>query len=155
MRYTVEIITNFRQHVNDIQQKILDSLDNKGIPSFRMNLSSDYSPGFIRDGQGPSERSERLQSSFDDRPPQDDYYLVGFLEGSMSDEGTDQDSTDQERTFESSFSIRVPVALMLEPEGRRSSAKRSRTAFGVSFGDESVRIVDDPDERDEIFGSDD
>ena len=150
--YEILIRASFRGHINSIREKIRNRMDTKTVPSFRISLAADERDQGVRRGQGSGELQQRNVSDFDLRTRQDDYYLVGYLEGGTDDGGNFSDATDQEQIYESTMRLRVPVALMLEPDGEPRSVKVERTSFGIRLGDETVKAVSDPEELDRIFG---
>lgn len=151
MNYQVSIQSSTIQHMNVIQEKILSELEFFDVPSFVISLGAqDDRP--VPDGDGSTELVPHDASTYESRPPLDDYYVVGYLDGDWSDQGNLDEFTDQERIVEMKFSFRVPVALMLDPAGKRPAVQVERTAFKVRMGDEEVHFVDDPADLDKIFG---
>jgi len=151
MNYRVSIQAQTIQQMNEIQEKILRCLEFFDVPSFVISLGAqDDRP--VKDGQGSTELTPHDSSTYESRPPLDDYYFVGYLDGDWSDQGNLDEFTDRERIIELKFSFHVPVALMLDPHGERPAVQVERTAFNVRMGDEEVHFVDDPSVLDKIFG---
>lgn len=150
--YRVRIQCQYQTQMNEVIEKLLDNLNFHGVPSFVVSLADDTRDTAIRTGLGSTEATALDQSPFELRPGLSDYYVVGYLEGSLGDEGNMDEFTDQERILQLQFSFRVPATLMLDPEGRRPAVQRERTAFGITMGAEEVHVVDDPAVADRIFG---
>ena len=148
--YEVVVKTSYKGHMNSIREAIREAMDTKTRPSFKISLSADDSTT-VRSGVGPAELKDGRRMQNSQRSIQDDHYVVGFLEGAM-DDGGNTDGADQEQVYESIFRIKVPVALMLEPNGKPRMAQVERTAFKISLVGESVHIVSDPRDADRIFG---
>jgi hypothetical protein len=151
--YEVSIVAQYQHHMNEIVEKVESMLDFTSVPSFTVSLSAGARPPPIRAGLGSTELGVRRESAFDARPILDDYYVVAFIRDRITNGGTATgESTDQEQLFETKMSIEVSTVLMLDPEGERPAVQVERTAFGISFGGESVHVVDDPADIDRIFG---
>jgi hypothetical protein len=151
MEYKVSIQAQSMQQMNEITEKILSELEFFDVPSFVISLgATDDRP--VPTGDGSTELNPHDMSIYDSRPPLDDYYFVGYLDGDWSDQGNLDEFTDQERIIELGFGFRVPVALQLDPDGKRPAAQVERTAFAVRMGEEEVHFVDDPSDLDRIFG---
>lgn len=151
MVYKVKVQTSTIQHMNEITEKVMSCLEFFDVPSFVISLESDDRPEADRTGDGSTERVPEDHAPFDIRTPLADYYFVGYLDGDWSDGGNLDEFTDQERIVEMGFGFHVPVALQLDPEGKRPAVQVERTAFSVRMGDEEVHVVDDPTELDRIF----
>jgi hypothetical protein len=149
--YQVRIQTQFVSQFNTIQEKFLYLLDSYSVPSFVVSLSGEKPP-IIKQGAGPSELIDPSNATFDRRTPAEDYYVVAYLQGDISDGSNLEEFTDQERIIQHQFSFYIPTALMLDPEGARPSVQKQTTAFGVTMGDENVTEVDSSEDMDRIFG---
>ena len=151
--YKVLIQAQYQTQVNDIIEKIEHTLDFTSVPSFVIGMD-----GYVnRDqgvptGDGSTERAGARSVPYDRRQPLSNYYSVGFMDGDFSDRGNSDEFTDQERIIQVEFGFKVPIALMLDPEGSEPAVQVERTAFKVSLGSEQVHIVDDPEVADRIFG---
>lgn len=151
MEYRVRLQTQTTQQMNEVTEKILSELEFFDVPSFVISLgAADNRP--VADGQGSTELTPHDSSTYESRPPLDDYYFVGYLDGDWSNQGNQDEFTDQERIIELGFGFRVPVALQLDPQGKRPAVQVERTAFAVRMGEEQVHFVDDPTDLDKIFG---
>lgn len=150
--YRVRVQCQYQTQVNEIIEKLLSKLEFYDVPSFVVSLVDDNRETGIKTGLGSTELAPQASSPFELRRPLADYYVVGYLEGDFGDEGNMDEFTDQERILQLQFSFRVPVTLMLDPEGERPAVQRERTAFGITMGDEEVHLVDDPAVADRIFG---
>jgi hypothetical protein len=151
MEYRASIQAQSMQQMNEITERILSELEFFDVPSFVISLGvADDRP--VSTGDGSTELDPHGMSAYDSRPPLDDYYFVGYLDGDWSDQGNLDEFTDQERIIELEFGFRVPVALQLDPDGRMPAAQIERTAFSVRMGEEEVHLVDDPSDLDKIFG---
>ena len=151
MEYKASIQAQSIQQMNQITEKILSELEFFDVPSFVISLGAmDDRP--VPTGEGSTELNPHDMSTYDSRPPIDDFYFVGYLDGDWSDQGNLSEFTDQERIIELEFGFRVPVALQLDPEGTRPAVQVEQTAFTVRMGDEEVHVVDDPSDLDRIFG---
>lgn len=152
MPYKVVIQAQYAQHMNDIVEKILAQLEFFDVPSFLIELDGNPRANSIAGGAGSTERSPANHAKFAARHPLTDYYVVAYLDGDLTDEGNITEFTDQERIIELQFSFKVPVALMLDPEGERPAIQKETTAFTVTMGDEECHAVDSIDDLDLIFG---
>lgn len=152
MNYQVKIQAQSMQQMNEITEKILSKLEFFDVPSFVISLSGDEKMDGISSGDGSTEFLPGDDAPYESRPPLSDYYFVGYLEGDWGDEGNMDDFTDQERIIELKFGFRVPVVLMLDPDGTRPAVQTERTAFNVKMGAEEVNIVDSLADLDKIFG---
>lgn len=136
--YELQIQTQYITQMNTILEKLWSQVELQN--SFVAPLENvDYQP----------QKGEQ----FEDRKPLNNHYVVGFFDSSHSDAGNLEEFTDQERIVRYNTSIRVPAVLQLDPEGEKPAVKVERTAFGLSFGSESVHIVDDPTEIELIFSN--
>lgn len=88
---------------------------------------------------------------FEDRRMLAGDYVVGFFDGPLDDSGNFDEFTDTERIVRFTTQFRVPAALQLDPDQTRPAATVQQTAYKLSFGRETFRFVDDPEELDEIF----
>lgn len=154
MPYRVRIQAQYTQQMNAIVEKLLFNLEFFDVPSFLIELDADHRPAGIPDGRGRSELLPSDHQKFDQRKPPDGYYVVGYLQGNLNDEGNLREFTDQERIIELSFEFKVPVALMVDPSGERPAVQRELTAFHIEMGVEECHHVDSIDELDIIFGPD-
>lgn len=154
MPYKVRIQTQYTQQMNEIIEKLLFNLEFFDVPCFLIELDTDGRSAGIADGKGSTELLPADHQRFSVRPPLDVYYVVGYVDGSINDQGNMQEFTDQERIIELSFSFNVPVALMLDPSGERPAVQRELTAFHVELGGETCHPVDSLEELDIIFGPD-
>lgn len=152
MNYTVAIQASSMQQMNEITEKILSRLEFFDVPSFVISLSADERNKGLKTGDGSTELEAASESRYQDREPLSDYYFVGYLEGDWGNEGNLDEFTDQERIIELTFGFRVPVALMLDPDGTKPAVQVEQTAFGIKMGDEEVHFVDDLSDLDKIFG---
>jgi hypothetical protein len=150
--YQVKIQTQYQHQMNDILEKFVSKLEFFDVPSFVIPLAGGNRESPIHTGDGESELSPSVDSEYTARKPLDDYYVVGYVEGTLNDAGNADEFTDQERIIEQKFEFRVPAVLMLDPEGNRPAVQRERTAFSVTLLDEEVHVVDDPEVADRIFG---
>ena len=122
------------------------------MPSFVIDLNSDNREHAIKVGDGQSELAPATDSEYHSREPLSDYYVVGYVEGSVNDGGNSDEFTDQERIIQRTVEFRVPAVLMLDPAGTRPAVQRERTGFTVAILDEEVHVIDDPEVADRIFG---
>jgi hypothetical protein len=151
MNFKVSIQAQSMQQINQITERILVQLEFFDVPSFVISLGGvDDRP--VPDGEGSTELEPHSMSTYEARPPLDDYYFVGYLDGDWSNQGNLDEFTDQERIVELDFGFHVPVALQLDPGGKRPAVQVELTAFAVRMGDEEVHFVDDPADLDRIFG---
>jgi len=88
---------------------------------------------------------------FEDRKLLTGDFVVGFFDGAIDDAGNFDEFTDTERIVRFTTQFRVPAALQLDPDQTRPAVTVQQTAYKVSFGKETFRFVDDPDEMDLIF----
>ena len=152
MIYKVRIQASTMQHMNEISEKVMNCLEFFDVPSFVISLEGNERPEADPTGDGSTERVPEDHAPFEVRTPLSDYYFVGYLDGDWSDGGNLDEFTDQERIVQMDFGFHVPVALQLDPEGKRPAVQVERTAFTVRMGDEEVHFVDDPADLDKIFG---
>jgi len=152
MNYEVSIQASSMQQMNDITEKILSKLEFFDVPSFVVSLTADEKNKPLKTGDGSTELEATSEARYADRAPLSDYYFVGYLEGDWGNEGNLDEFTDQERIIELNFGFRVPVALMLDPDGTKPAIQVEQTAFGIKMGDEEVHLVDDLSDLDKIFG---
>ncbi|HEU5118671.1 MAG TPA: hypothetical protein VFT74_18905 [Isosphaeraceae bacterium] len=153
LTYRVKVQASYQSHLNEIVEKLLNRLEFFDVPTFVISLADDVRDHANRTGEGSTEVEPAADSPYENRRPLDDYYVVGYIEGSIQDEGNLEEFTDQERILQLQFTFRVPAALMLDPSGERPAVQVEQTAFGISFsGDERITVVDDPAVADKIFG---
>ncbi len=138
--------------MNELIEKVLNRLEFFNVPSFVISLAHNVRDQGIKTGDGSTESEPEKSSDFDIREPLSDYYVVGYIDGALGDEGNMDEFTDQERILQLTFSFHVPTVLVLDPDGERPAVQRERTAFGLFLGDEEVHVVDDPEVADRIFG---
>lgn len=151
MDYKVSIQAQSIQQMNQITERILYELEFFDVPSFVISLGAkDDRP--VQVGDGSTELISHDVSTYTSRPPLDDYYFVGYLDGDWSSQGNLDEFTDQERIVELGFGFHVPVALQLDPGGKKPAVQVEQTAFAVRMGDEETHFVDDPADLDKIFG---
>lgn len=135
--YEIQVQAQYITQMNSILEKIFHELDIG--KSFVAPLDNFH-------------RHPPIGEDFERRKKMDDRYVVGFFDSGMSDRGNFEEFTDQERVVQWSTTIRVPAVLQLDPDSEKPSVQVERTAFRLSFSDESVTFVDDADELDKIFG---
>lgn len=152
MTYKVQIQAQYQTHINEIIEKMLHRLEFFTVPTFVIPLTTEHRDVGIPTGEGSTELEPPIDSDYSLRKPLDDYYVVGYIDGDISDSGNLEEFTDQERILQLQFGFWVPTALMLDPRGERPAVQRTRTAFGITLGDEEVHFVDDPADADKIFG---
>lgn len=152
LRYDAVIQAQYNQQMNSIVEKMLSQLEFFDVPSFVISLAGKERPEGIPTGKGSTELMPRDRAAFEDRPPLDDYYVVGYLDGDLGDSSNLDEFTDEERIIQLRFSFKVPAALMLDPEGELPAVQMETTAFGIAMGEEEVTVVDDPADLDKIFG---
>lgn len=137
LTYEIQVQTQYIGHMNSFLEKCVSSLD--------ANLS--FVAPFMNDGRKPSSGENA-----ENRPPILGDYVVGFFDGGVSDAGNLEEFTDTERIVQFNTTIRVPVALQLDPDDKKSAIKVERTAFGIGFSEEKVTFLDNPADVDKIFG---
>lgn len=155
MSYKITLQAQYQTHINEIIEKILSKLEFFDVPSFVIDLTGNGAedrPVGIPSGQGSTELLPGDHAPYESRPPLSDYFVVGYLDGDIGTEGNLDEFTDQERIIQLQFGFRVPVALMVDPEGDRPAVQKQTTAFGIFLGDEEVVVVDNPEDLDKIFG---
>lgn len=150
--YKVRVQVQYQTHMNEFVQKMLHSLEFFDVPSFVISLANETRFEGIPKGDGSKEMEPEPHALYEDREPLSDYYVVGYPEESWSDGGNVDEFTDQERILQLEFAFRVPAVLILDPPGDMPAVQRTRTAFGLQIGDETVHFVDDPADADKIFG---
>lgn len=138
LNYELVIHTQYITQMNSIIEKLFHELDIQ--KSFVMPFQNDH-------------RHAPSGDAFEKRKPLDDSYAVGFFEETFGDSSNFEEFTDQERIVKYSTNFRVPGTLQLDPEGERPSVQKEYTSFGLAFGEENVKFVDDPLELELIFGS--
>jgi hypothetical protein len=152
MNYETTIQASSMQQMNEITEKILSRLEFFDVPSFVVSLTADEKNKPLKTGDGSTELEAHSEARYSERTPLTDYYFVGYLDGDWGNDGNLDEFTDQERIIELTFGFRVPVALMLDPDGTKPAVQVEQTAFGIKMGDEEVHFVDDPSDLDKIFG---
>jgi hypothetical protein len=152
LRYDVVVQAQYNQQMNQIIEKILWELEFFDVPSFVISLAAQEREQGVQTGQGSTERVAEDVSEYSARPPMDDYYVVGYVDGDIGDGSNLDEFTDEERIIQLRFSFKVPAALMLDPEGEHPAVHMQTTAFGIDMGDEEVIVVDDRADLDRIFG---
>lgn len=151
--YAVRIQAQYQTHINEIIEKISSRFDFTNVPSFVIGLDGyNTRTRGTRTGDGSVERGHGPHAPFEERAPLDDYYVVGYMDGDFGDRGNLDEFTDQERILQTEFGFRVPVALLLDPEGTEPAVQVQRTAFGFFLGSEEVHLVEDARTADAIFG---
>ncbi len=145
--YKVRVQTQTQTHMNEFIEKLMDELEFFNVPSFVISLADNTREAGLKTGDGSSETEPESHSQYESRKPLSYYYVVGYIDGNIGDEGNMDEFTDQERIIQLQFTFKVPVALMLDP-----AVQRERTAFGITILDEDVHVVDDPLDADRIFG---
>ena len=110
-------------------------------------------PVGISSGQGSTELMPGDHAPYESRPPLNDYFVVGYLDGDIGSDSNVDEFTDNERIIQLQFNFKVPVALMVDVAGDKPAVQKQTTAFGIFLGDEDVVIVDDPADADKIFGT--
>jgi hypothetical protein len=148
--YELVIHAQYVKQLNTIIEKVLASLEYYQVPTFVAYMTDTKNAG------AGNERTKELEplseSQYENRPPIDGYYFVGFFEPGMSDSGNFDEFTDEERIVRYTTQITVPVYLHLDPEGKVPAVRVEKTAFKVGFKDETTTFVDDPLELELIFG---
>ena len=153
LTYTVKVQASYQAHLTEIVERFLNKLEFYDVPTFVISLADQLLETANRTGDGSTEVEAESHSPYERRAPLTDYYVVGYLEGDIRDDGNLEEFTDQERILQLTFNFRVPAVLQLDPPGERPAVQVERTAFGISFsGDEEVILVDDPAKADKIFG---
>lgn len=150
--YVVLVQAQYRWQINQIIEKITSCFEFFNVDSFVIEIDGPGRPEGIPGGVGASEVGPSDHVPFDDRPVLSTPYVVGYIEGSISDKGNWAEFTDKEPIVQLEFSFRVPAALHLDPEGTRPAVKRELTSTVLSLGEETVTAVDDPLELELIFG---
>lgn len=153
LSYQVKIQVQYRTHLNEIVEKFQQKLDFDSVPSFTVILDGDSQLKGIQQGAGSTELSHPESAEVDERRPLSTDYVVAFLEGQLAAGGNVDEFTDQERILELQMNLRVPVSLVLDPEGTEPAVRVTRTAFKVSVLDEEVHFVDRREDLDKIFGN--
>ncbi len=150
--YRVRCQMQYQTHMNELIERLLSQLEFYDVPSFVISLAGDHRWEGIKAGDGSTELTSEHRAEYGDRPPLDDYYVVGYIEGKVSDAGNMDEFTDQERILQLSFDFRVPITLMLDPPGEQPAVQVERTAFRVTMGLEEVHVVENAAQADRIFG---
>lgn len=138
IQYDVQVQTQYITQMNSFLEKMFHELDIQR--SFVMSL----------DGQ---RRHPPIGAPFEERKPFKGGYLVGFFDESVSSQDNFDEFTDQERIIRFTTSLRIPVGLLIDPEGERPSISVEKTAFDLQMGTEIVNQVDDPYDIELIFSS--
>ncbi len=153
LTYKVRVQSQYQHQANEIIEKIMTKLEFFNVPSFVISLSDDVREKGIKTGAGSAELIPAEHAEFSARKPLKDYYVVGYLEDNLSDDGNLEEFTDQERIIQMQFSFKVPVVLMLDPDGERPAVQTERTAFTVGLFGEEVHVTENQEEADKIFGT--
>jgi hypothetical protein len=149
--YKVRIQAQFQTHINEVLEKILYHLEFYNVPSFVISLADDERQRGIQRGQGSTELIPEDHAIYDERDPLTDYYVVGYIDGEISDEGNSDDFTDQERILQQTFTFTVPTVLMLDPVGDTPAVTHQTSAFGITLGVEVAHRLDSRVDLDRIF----
>lgn len=136
VNYDIIVYAQYIAQVNEIIEKIFHSLD----------LQSSFVAPLHNHHRHPFNGKD-----FNERPKMDDAYIVGFFQNDISNSSNFEEFTDQERIIKWNTSITVPATLQLDTEGEKPAVQVERTAFGLSFGDETTHFVDDVEELELIF----
>lgn len=152
MVFKVTVQAQYQTQLNEIIEKIISRLNFVSVPSFVISLVDDVRPQGARDGQGSTELVNPLEAPFEERAGLRSPYVVGYVDGSVNDDGNLDEFTDQERILQLQFTFRVPTTLLLDPEGTAPAVQRTRTAYTVELGDEQTHFVDRIEDLDLIFG---
>lgn len=152
MTFKVTVQAQYQTQLNEIIEKITARLDFVSVPSFVISLDDEVRPKGVPVGQGSTEVIDPRGAAFEQRPGPSGEYAVGYIDGSVNDDGNLDEFTDQERILQLQFSFRVPSTLLLDPEGTAPAVQVTRTAYTVDLGDEQVHFVDRPEDLDRIFG---
>ncbi len=150
-QYEVIFQAQYRTQLRAITEKVLASLEYFTVPSMVMKLR-DPSRAPVRPDPRTSEAEPSDSAPFESREPLGDYYIVGFMDGDLADQSNAEEFTDEERIIQQTIGMRVPMYLQVDPEGMVPAVRRELTAFNISFGDERVVQVDDPEDLEIIFG---
>lgn len=137
VNYDLTVQTQYVSQMNAIIEKLMHELD----------LQRSFVAPFRNDGRLPP-----VGIPFEKRVPLSDGYVVGFFESTLTDGSNIEEFTDQERILKYQTSFRVPAALQLDPPGDEPAVRTVRTAFGLTFGKETIRVVDGREEFEKIFG---
>lgn len=152
-RYELIVQAQYVTQMNEILEKILSQLEFFDVPSFVAPLRDSRGGDSIKQGDGSTELIPVEDSQYDQRSVLDKYYVCGYLDGDFGDTGNLDEFTDQERIVKYTSSFKVPVYLLLDPEGKKPASQTELTAARVRVGDEQVCFVDDPLELEVIFGN--
>jgi hypothetical protein len=136
LNYELVIQTQYITQMNTILEKMFHELD----------LQKTFVAPFDNHHRHP-----KIGVDFESREPINYGYVVGYFDSTLN-ENSIEEFTDQERIIKYTTSFTVPTTLQLDPEGEKPSVTVEKTSFGLTFGDESVKFVDDPLEMEEIFG---
>lgn len=152
MPYKVRVQTQYQQQMNELVEKMLYNLEFFDVPSFLIEIDGDPRPQGLPTGLGSTEKLPADHQRFGARHPLSSHYVVGYVDGSLADEGNFDEFTDQERIIQLQFGFKVPVALQLDPEGERPAVQKETTAFRVELEAEECHFVDSSEQLDAIFG---
>lgn len=150
--YKVRCQMQYQTHMNEFIEEMVYQLEFFDVPSFVISLSGETRYEGIPTGEGSTEMAVEPRAIYEERKPLSDYYVVGYLDGPISDDGNMDEFTDQERILQLSFNFQVPVTLMLDPPGEHPAVHVERTAFGVRMGLEEVHVIENREQADRIFG---
>ena len=138
--YELTIQTQFVTHMNEIIEKLYHQMDYGS--SFVAHIDDNTGKNLIPQSGVPfKDRSSKTD------PP----YIVGFFDSGMSSGDNFEEFTDQERIVKFTTTFTVPATLQLNPEGTKPSVQKELTSFGLRFGEDQARFVDDPYELELIF----
>jgi len=150
--YSVTVQAQYQWQMNQIIQKILSKLEFYDVPSFVIDIDGLNRPAGVSTGEGTTELTSDEIAPYEIRSALTDYYVVGYLEGDITNEGNMDEFTDQERIIQLRYNFHVPTALMVDPEGEKPAVQKETTAFNISLDAEEVHAVDSPADLDKIFG---
>lgn len=137
--YEIVIDTQYTQQMNNILEKLFSSFDLQN--SFVMPVEHSIS-------QIPLRQEDKR---FDKREKTTGYYFMGFCDADLNDDGNFDEFTDAERIIRYTFNIEVPAYLILDKDGKKPFVQKEYSVFDISFEDENVCFIDDPNELDKIF----
>ena len=152
-RYELIVQAQFVSQINEIIEKILAQLEFFDVPTFVAPMRDSRGGEGIKQGKGSAEIIAAEDSEYDLRSVMDRYYVCGYLDGDFGDTGNLDEFTDQERIVKYTASFKVPIYLLLDPEGKKPAIQTELTAARIKLNDEQVCFVDDPIELEAIFGN--
>jgi hypothetical protein len=129
--YQIMFWTQYLTQMNEIMEKIFYEYDH--MDSFKIPVSYDQPPG--SEGNG--------------------YYFVGFRDGDLTSESNMEEFSDQERILRYSYTIKVPVYLILNPKDKSLSYGKDRGEQGSTgkarvYREQSVTEIKFNQEKDWI-----